>query len=256
MKISSRDKKILIVFIGMIAAVLSYFLVFNPTLEDNEKLEAENARLNTRLADLRSKAAREEEYRSETERMNLEVEQILSDFPSYLQTENGIMDVVEIENKTGAQVPSVTIADPVLIEISATAEASADNAAASATDTAADSADAQTEVTASAASQYYLYDVNTNLSYTSTYAGMKQIIDLIAKDEDKRSVSTFSATFDNTTGEITGAVSYESYFIFGQDKDYEPADIPSINHGTENIFGSVDVAPVTESKDSGSEDED
>lgn len=246
MKISSRDIKILIVFIGLIAVALSWFLVLSPTLDENEAMEAQNATLSTRLADLRTKVAREDEYRSETERMEQELAQILSDFPSYLQTENGIMDVVELENKTGAEVPSLTVADPVLIEITA-ASASTDTDSTS---------DASETVTASAASQYALYDVNTNLSYTASYAGIKQLINLIVKNDDKRSISTFSATFDNSTGEITGAVSFESYFIFGQDKDYEPADIPSIDHGTQNIFGSVDASSNASSSDSGSESED
>jgi hypothetical protein len=75
---------------------------------------------------------------------------------------------------------------------------------------------------------------------------MKEMVDMVATAQDKRSVSTFSATFDNATGEITGALSFESYFIFGQEKDYEPADIPSIKHGTSNIFGSVDYDTQTE----------
>ncbi len=243
MNISSRDKKILIVFVGLIAAVLSYFLVLSPTLEDNAALESENAQLSAHLSELKEMVTREEEYVSETERMNREVEQILSEFPSYLQTENGIMDVVELEDETGAQVPSLTIADPVLVEITVASDAAQET----------DSTDSASETaTASAASQYSLYDVNTNLSYTSSYAGMKQLIDLIVSDDNKRSVSTFSATFDNSTGEITGAVSFESFFIFGQDKDYVPADIPTMDHGTQNIFGSVDI----DTSSSGSSDDD
>jgi hypothetical protein len=69
---------------------------------------------------------------------------------------------------------------------------------------------------------------------------MKNMLNRIVSVQDKRSISSFSATFDNSTGEITGTLNFESYFIYGQEKDYEPADIPNIKHGTDNIFGSVD----------------
>jgi hypothetical protein len=75
---------------------------------------------------------------------------------------------------------------------------------------------------------------------------MKNMLDRIVSVQDKRSISTFSATLDNSTGEIVGSLCFESYFIRGQDKDYEPADIPSIKHGTDNIFGAVDYAVETE----------
>jgi hypothetical protein len=41
---------------------------------------------------------------------------------------------------------------------------------------------------------------------------------------------------------------YDAYFIFGQDKDYVSPDIPSINHGTQNIFGSIDTDSKSKKK--------
>jgi hypothetical protein len=246
MTVSNRDKKLIIALIGVLAAVLSYFFVFKPMSEKNQALENENIQLSSRLADLRMKQTKEEDYVNETERMNQEVAQILTEFPSYLQIENGIMDVVALEDRTGVDIPSVTIADPVAIEVASTAAQTAETTDGQTTDQTAES---------SAASQYLLYDVNTNLSYTATYTGMKEMVDMVATAQDKRSVSTFSATFDNATGEITGALSFESYFIFGQEKDYEPADIPSIKHGTSNIFGSVDYDTRTENEEAEEEAE-
>jgi hypothetical protein len=228
MTISTRDQKILIALIGVLAVVLSYFLVFSPTSKKNEALTNENAQLNARISELKAKQEKEEEYTSETERLNREVEVLLTEYPSYLMYENEIMDVVDLEKSTDVFVSSLTISDPVAVSVGSSGST--------------DAADGTTDqsVSSAAASKYSLYDANTSVSYSGSYSGMKNMLNRIVSVQDKRSISSFSATFDNSTGEITGTLNFESYFIYGQEKDYEPADIPNIKHGTDNIFGSVD----------------
>jgi hypothetical protein len=226
MSVSSKECKLLVVLVGILAVVAVYFAVYKPTMEKNTALESENATLSQKVDYLKSLVAKEEEYRSETERMNAEVAQMLVDFPSYLMIENEIMNVVDSEGVSNADIASVTVGDPALIDIagSTTSESAGDGT---------------TTVTSSAAQQYSLFDMNTSISYTASYEGMKQLINFVAGDKDKHSVSTFTATLDNSTGYITGVMDYDAYFIYGQDKDYVSPDIPSINHGTENIFGST-----------------
>jgi CHASE3 domain sensor protein len=226
MSISSKDSKILVILVGILAVVAVYFFVYKPTLEKNTALESENSTLSQRVDYLKSLVAKEEEYRSETDRMNAEVSQMLVDFPSYLMIENEIMNVVDSEGVSNADIASVTVGDPTLVDVASntTSELSGEEA---------------TTVASSAAEQYSLFDMNTSISYTASYEGMKQLINFVAGDKDKHSVSTFTATLDNSTGYITGVMDYDAYFIFGQDKDYVSPDIPNIEHGTENIFGST-----------------
>jgi hypothetical protein len=226
MSVSSKECKLLVILVGILAVVAVYFAVYKPTMEKNTALESENATLSQKVDYLKSLVAKEEEYRSETERMNAEVAQMLVDFPSYLMIENEIMNVVDSEGVSNADIASVTVGDPALIDVagSTTSESAGDGT---------------TTVTSSAAQQYSLFDMNTSISYTASYEGMKQLINFVAGDKDKHSVSTFTATLDNSTGYITGVMDYDAYFIYGQDKDYVSPDIPSINHGTENIFGST-----------------
>jgi hypothetical protein len=227
MSVSSKECKLLVILVGILAVVAVYFAVYKPTMEKNTALESENATLSQRVNYLKSLVAKEEEYRSETDRMNSEVAQMLVDFPSYLMIENEIMNVVDSEGVSKADIASVTVGDPTLIDVAGgdtTTEASGDGT---------------TTVASSAAQQYSLFDMNTSISYTASYEGMKQLINFVAGDKDKHSVSTFTATLDNSTGYITGVMDYDAYFIFGQDKDYVSPDIPNFEHGTENIFGST-----------------
>ncbi len=221
---SSKDKKLLIILAAIIVVAVSYFFVLKPTLEKNTRIENENANLNVKVAELQQMIEKEEEYRNETKRMKSEVELVLAEFPSSLRIENGIMDVVYLEKVTETTIPVLTISEPTLAVLNGQAT----------------SADAVVQDTvADAASQYTLYDVNTSLSYDTSYKGLKSLIKEIVTDKNKRSISTIVATYDHSTGKITGSLSFESYFVFGQDKDYEKADIPAIKHGTNNIFGTT-----------------
>ena len=216
---SSKDKKLLIILAGIIVIAASYFFVLKPTLDKNAILESENMQLNEKFVALQQEVVKEEEYRNETKRMISEVDQILASFPSSLRIENGIMEVVYLEKATESKISVFSVADPVLVSVGTTEG---------------------DESVASAASQYYLYDVSTNLTYATTYKGMKSLINEIVDDKDKRSITSMAISMDRSTGELSGSLGFESYFVFGQEKDYEKANIPAIKHGTSNIFGSLE----------------
>lgn len=239
MTISSRDKKLLIVFGGILLLVLVFFFVYRPTMEKNDVLVQENEALQTRLWDLQAKEAMKDDYLQETDRMTKEINQLIASFPSYLMYENEIMDAVALEGSEDVSISALTISDPVMIPV-----VSADSTATDGTTTA-DTTDgtATTEtatVTSNLSNQYALYDVNSAITYDASYAGLKKMIAQIADDKDRKSITTLTATFDEETGELNGSISFESYFVMGQeDKEYVPADIPSVSHGTNNIFGTI-----------------
>jgi hypothetical protein len=237
---SAKDLKILFIVVGLGALAVVYFWVYKPTVEKNTALKSDNATLKQRVEYLQGLVAQEETFRSETERMDAEVEQILQEFPSYLMIENEIMNVVDSEDVTNAEISNFTIGDPAIVPVDTGTESTLEG-------------DGST-VTSAAAGQYSLYNMNTSISYTASYEGMKELINFVADDNDKHSVVAFSATLDNSTGDITGVMSYDAFFIFGQDKDYVGPDLPDIDHGTENIFGSIDLDSGKSSKKSKSKD--
>lgn len=240
MTISSRDKKLLIIFGGILLLVLVFFFVYRPTMEKNDVLVQENEVLQTRLWDLQAKEAMKDDYLQETDRMTKEINQLIASFPSYLMYENEIMDAVALEGSEDVSISALTISDPVMIPV-----VTADSTATDGT-TAADTTDgtATTEtatVTSNLSNQYALYDVNSAITYDASYAGLKKMIAQIADAKNRKSITTLTATFDEETGELNGSISFESYFVMGQeDKEYVPADIPSVSHGTNNIFGTID----------------
>ena len=256
MSISERDKKILIVFVGILIFALVYYFPIRSYTEDAEKLNTENVGLTAKLAQLEAKVARESEIKAETTNYEADTLAMVAKFPSFLQVENEIMDIVGLEKELKVEVPLITVNTPVEMKASdtpevaeapaapqevATEEAPEEASTTDASTTEAPAAD-ETEVAPAAANKYKLYDMSTNINYKGGYDSLKKFLDKIAKSTDKKSINSVSLTFDNKTGNLDGNIVYDSYFLAGSDRPYEEIITKTIRHGTKNIFGTVDTS--------------
>ena len=255
MSISERDKKILIVFVGILIFALVYYFPIRSYTEDAEKLNTENVGLTAKLAELEAKVARESEIKAETTNYEADTLALVAKFPSFLQVENEIMDIVGLEKELKVEVPLITVNTPVEMKGSDTPEAETTQAAPQevATEEAPEAAPEEastteapvadeTEVAPAVANKYKLYDMSTNINYKGGYDSLKKFLDKIAKSTDKKSINSVSLTFDNKTGNLDGNIVYDSYFLVGSDRPYEEIITKTIRHGTKNIFGTVDTS--------------
>ena len=251
MSISERDKKILIVFVGILIFALVYYFPIRSYTEDAEKLNTENVGLTAKLAELEAKVARESEIKAETTNYEADTLAMVAKFPSFLQVENEIMDIVGLEKELKVEVPLITVNTPVEMKASDTPEvAEAAEAPQEVATEEAPEADStteapvadETEVAPAVANKYKLYDMSTNINYKGGYDSLKKFLDKIAKSTDKKSINSVSLTFDNKTGNLDGNIVYDSYFLAGSDRPYEEIITKTIRHGTKNIFGTVDTS--------------
>ena len=252
---STRDKKLLIILAGVAVLALTYFFVFSPQADKRDQLENENMNLKSQYNELSTLAAKADQYTQKTEDMSAEMEAVYNNFPSYLQIENGIMDAVEIEKSTNTHISELTVGSPVAVDVTAPADGtdgstdstdssqSTDAADSSTTDNAsADGTGTETGSTTTASSSvtgYQLYDVSTVMAFTSEYHGLKAMLGEVIGSSDKKTVSTLNVSFDDSTGKLTGELLVDSYFLYGLDKPYEAPYIPSVPHGTDNLFGTT-----------------
>ena len=251
MSISERDKKILIVFVGILIFALVYYFPIRSYTEDAEKLNTENVGLTAKLAELEAKVAREFEIKAETTNYEADTLALVAKFPSFLQVENEIMDIVGLEKELKIEVPLITVNTPVEMKGSDTPEAettqappqevATEEAPEADSTTEAPAAD-ETGVAPAVANKYKLYDMSTNINYKGGYDSLKKFLDKIAKSTDKKSINSVSLTFDNKTGNLDGNIVYDSYFLAGSDRPYEEIITKTIRHGTKNIFGTVDTS--------------
>ena len=255
MSVSERDKKILIVFVGILIFALVYYFPIRSYTEDAEKLNTENVGLTAKLAELEAKVARESEIKAETTNYEADTLALVAKFPSFLQVENEIMDIVGLEKELKVEVPLITVNTPVEVKGSDTPETETTQAppqevateeAPEASPEEASTTEApvanETGVAPAVANKYKLYDMSTNINYKGGYDSLKKFLDKIAKSTDKKSINSVSLTFDNKTGNLDGNIVYDSYFLAGSDRPYEEIITKTIRHGTKNIFGTVDTS--------------
>ena len=257
MSISERDKKILIVFVGILIFALVYYFPIRSYTEDAEKLNTENVGLTAKLAELEAKVARESEIKAETTNYEADTLALVAKFPSFLQVENEIMDIVGLEKELKIEVPLITFNTPVEMKGSDTPETETTQATEAPQEVATEEAPEASPEEASTteapvadetggapavANKYKLYDMSTNINYKGGYDSLKKFLDKIAKSTDKKSINSVSLTFDNKTGNLDGNIVYDSYFLAGSDRPYEEIITKTIRHGTKNIFGTVDTS--------------
>lgn len=261
---STRDKKIIIVLVGAVLLALSYFLVFQQAQEKKTQLESENATLKQKYDELSILATKVEDYKKKIVTMNDEIEKTLVHYPSYLQIEDTIMDVVSLEEETKSRVSNLSVATPTAIDINTGAAVDENAAATTTTDdstttdgtttdgTTTDSTttdgtttDGTTTTDQTAATQntiqplYQLYGVESTVVFEANNKGLKKLIELVAGADNRQKVASLTVAFNESKGKLDGTLVYDAYFLYGIDKAYESPYIPSMPHGTKNVFGTV-----------------
>ena len=251
---STRDKKIIIVLVGAVLLALSYFLVFQQAQEKKTQLESENATLKQKYDELSILATKVEDYKKEIVTMNDEIEKTLVHYPSYLQIEDTIMDVVSLEEETKSRVSNLSVATPTAIDINTGAAVDENAAATTTTDdstttdgttTDGTTTDGTTTTDQTAATQnniqplYQLYGVESTVVFEANNKGLKKLIELVAGADNRQKVASLTVAFNKSKGILDGTLVYDAYFLYGIDKAYESPYIPSMPHGTKNVFGTV-----------------
>lgn len=210
MKLSKRDKGIILALLGILLVVASYALVYTPTVEKHEALKVELAQLQQREAKLVELESKMEYYKEQTVLYNEKTAELVVFFPAQLKPENEIMYAVELENELELEFSTLNYGTAT--EFMATKE------------------------------NYGLVAYNTPLSmnYRGTYKGLKDVVEYTKAKQDRMVVDTVSAAYDNVSGELVGSMTINMYTVEGTDKMYEEPYVPAMNTGINNIFGTFE----------------
>lgn len=249
MKVSKRDVLLLVAFIGILAAVLSYILVFQPTMEKTEKLAEENKQLEARIADLQNKSDNRDSYESQTAQMRREMEEIYQLFPVDVREENAVLLAINQELLSPMKVESVTI-DPLLEAPIVDApqdevpDATYGYAEIEQLEDETGTQDApvnEVDYTSDTASvnPFHLMYRKATINYEVSYEGLKRSVKNICMQTDRMVIDNLTVVYDEQTGLLKGSTAVDMFCVPNQeDKEYEAPDFGSVLLGTNNIFGT------------------
>ena len=265
MNISMRDKKLLLMFSGVAVFGLGWFFGYRPQMEEAANIEAANKPLEERLSNLLELAGNRDFYISETESAQNKINEYVAKFPSDVKEENGIVLAQNIENSLGMQISNVGIATK---EFVASIDGSTEEEIAEQNETMSEQANSQTreqideiEGTDSKAAEELqnasdiaaaladstsqtpvLYRTQDTLEFTGTYANLKDVVAYLAEQTGRLTVDNMNASYDTSTGYLTGSIVVNMFSMTGTGNTYTEPDAGQVAYGTSNLFGTLDKA--------------
>lgn len=244
MKLKKSDVNILLIVIGIGAALLAYFLVFTKFNDKTDAQKAANASLQQEVDRLQDLANNKQQYLDDTASMQTDIENIKAQFAAAYNPEDEVLYVRELEKNFDALASSVSMPGSIPIEVEGAQQqaAPAPDAAdgTEATDEATDAAVPASTDETSTASAVMLYQTPVTIEFVASYNSIKDIVKKLNEDEMRKSIDNLTLAFDSETGDLTGTLLFNMYSLTGTDAAYTTPDIPGIVYGTNNIFNSAD----------------
>ena len=273
MKVSMRDKKILLMFIGILVFFVGWYFGYRPQMEKADQIEDLNGALEEQLQDLLELAANKDFYVRETASIKDKISEYISEFPADVRPEDGIVLANKMENELGFQITNVGVGEK---EFVASMDGSSEEDLAQSQDqTMSEQANTQTqeqidniEGTDSQAEENLqnasdaavadqssdsqvpvLYRTQVTLQFNGTYAGLKKAVLYVADQSGRMTLDNVNASYDTSTGNLTGTIIVNIFSMSGTERTYTEPDAGSVAYGTDNIFGTVEQNAPAEASD-------
>ena len=266
MSISTRDKKILLMFSGVAVFAAGYFFGYRPQMSKAEEIETASAPLETRLNELLEMAKNKEFYVEETSKYNQEVSDYVAQFPADVKEEDGILLARDMENTLDMEVSNIGISTRDFIasldgsteeeigelvdqtlsekaneqtqeqidEIEGT-DTKAEEALADATEAAVSDAANLTDLTV-------LFRRLDTLQFSGTYESLKDAVDYLASRSGRMTLDSVDASFDASTGNLMGTITVNMFSMTGTGSTYTEPDAGSVALGRKDLFGTIKAA--------------
>lgn len=227
MKITAKEKTLLIVLGSVILVFCAFFFGFRNISKENDNLDTELRKLNSKYNSLQIMKINAKEYQEDTVEYDRLSEDTLNKFDTGFSQEYSIMFLREIENKTGAWINQSGFAQT---------EAIYNFGQKTSTNPAKTGSTVYT-------TDYQGFKTTMNLSYEVSYEGLKDMINYINNYKYKCTIDSLSMSYNNDSDVVSGTMVLTQYAITGEDREFKNvvSEVPMI--GTGNIFSSSVFEP-------------
>lgn len=256
LKISDSDKRLLLIFFAIVIVACSYFFIFNKGMSKAAKIEEQNTTDRAKVQQMEQMEAGLPKVKENIQTMQKKQKDIIAAYPADMKTEKVIETLQEFEDKSSNfHITDVTFAMNMPIGAD-NSTAAADGSAAASTDTTEgyndntgntdhgvcgyteqESTESTPENTTGPTGNVEGYYASIGIRYEASYEGLKDMIAYVNKFKDRTTIAQFSASFDNSTGKLTGDMTLNMYYLENTGKDYVPPVFENMPKGVNNIFG-------------------
>ena len=217
LKVSERDKKLLIVVMAVLIMALAYFFGYSNLSAQVDELSTKKTSLETTKRDLKEKNNNKQKYINDTDKLSKACTVLIDKYDSTTSQPNAIEFFNKTEDVTGVWVNSLSLSPAtVLYKFGQIASSNVNG-------------------TSSYTSNLVGYKSSINISYEGDYSQWKNFVKYINTYASKSTIDSLTATYNDSTGVVSGTASISLYAIQGGDrKATEPKF--DVKTGTDNIF--------------------
>lgn len=268
MNLSMRDKKILLMFLGVLLFAFSFFFIYNPQMKEASEISASNDTLQQRLSELLELAQNKDTYLQDTESMQQEIEKYCKEFPYTVRSEDGIVLAQNMENSLDMSISNVSLGERTFV-YSIDGGAASDGIEApeetmmeqgnqatedqineiegtdgetgtDALGTIDSSNSVQATIEDDGTSSPALYRTQDTMQFNCTYSSLKDAVKYLDSQSGRMTLDNINASFDSSTGNLTGTMTVNLFSMTGGNTSYSEPDAGSVAYGTDNIFGTIE----------------
>ena len=254
MKLSERDRKLLLILVIVIIVCVPYFFIIQPLMDKVDSLGKEISDLNAQVKYREELALMEEEYGKAAEQMAAMETELLSKFPSDLPQEASILFIHNTEQMIPISLYQVAFGDDVAAQVTSAAEEQAIE------DVEAETGDTtQTEViedntqTTSLGLGLTGIQTQTRFAYDAGYEEFKDFLKYIADYHDRMVITELEASYSGEMNLVSGNLTLSQYALKGEGRNAVQFLEPNMIQGTTNVFkqasGNFDTTEVAASPD-------
>jgi len=230
MKISKHDQKLILVLLGLAIFLAAYFGICRSFNNKKSDIESQITELQAQVDTLNGYLANQTTYQSEIDRISSEISAEFAKYPDDVRSEDLIMYATELEEKIGLNISSISISSPEVVSTFSVPEQSGDSY----------------EVVPIA-----VVKEGMTVQCTLSYEQLKKLIDYIYANSEKSDIANLSMSYDAENADLFGTITIDKYFIVSADYTYTQTDIPSVDTGTDNPFGTFSIVTTSATPSAG-----
>ena len=237
MKLTEKDKNLLLILAVIAAFCLPLVLLVQPAMNKCEALTREISELQSRKSYLDQIVAAGSTYQEEAENIAVKKEELMNRFPSDIPQEASLLFMDNTEKKLPISLYQVGFGEDVAMQMtSAPTQEAIDQVEADTGNVTDDSVYADTTSQTAVTSGLTGISTSTDFSYTAGYEEFKEFLDYIENYNDRMVITSLTASYAMDMNQVNGNFTLIQYALKGEDRNPVSFLEPEMIQGTNNIF--------------------
>ncbi|MHB8131449.1 MAG: hypothetical protein ACYDEX_20905 [Mobilitalea sp.] len=246
--LSERDKMRLFITFALVILFTAYRFVYFSNIQSAKAIEKEISLLEVQESELQLKYEMLDQIEEENEVMSKEISEIINRYGTGASTEKTIMYLDNLEKESGMDINVISFSEPENIYTTSQSEESQVTAEGTTSEESQVTAEGATSEDGLAAVENNLmegmvrgYNSIVSIDFKVSYEGLKKSINDINNNPERMNIREINLVYDTETGILSGSMKINMYHLIEIGSNYIAPEMASVDIGTSNIFGTIEL---------------